>query len=159
MASDKPNLHISVVQTKAVKAIDGTTFAASKDTMMNSKFINLIVDDFKQLEFKDPATGETLAYNLYIPKNYDSTKSYPLVLFMHDKYDPMTNGYITYSEGVTDDVNKFAWSLRSWTPSLSVAEIISQYERFFFCTKPGDHAETVYTQGDQRFFARRNGET
>lgn len=58
---------------------------------------------------------------------------------IHDKYDPMTNGYITYSEGVTDDVNKFAWNLRSWTPSLSVAEIISQYERFFFCTKPGDH--------------------
>lgn len=100
MASDKPDLHLSVVQTKAVKAIDGTTFDASKDTMMNSKFINLIVDDFKQLEFKDPATGETLAYNLYIPKNYDSTKSYPLVLFMHDASVTGRETTATLTQGV-----------------------------------------------------------
>lgn len=63
---------------------------------------------------------------------------------IHDKYAPMTNGYITYSEGVTDDVNKFVWSLRSWSPSFSVAEAVSQYERFFFCSKPKDHvAEAI----------------
>ena len=51
---------------------------------MNTKTINLIVDDFKQYEFKDQATGMSLPYNLYLPKNYDPKKSYPLVLFMHD---------------------------------------------------------------------------
>ena len=46
--------------------------------------LNPVVDEFKQLEFTDSATGMTLNYNLFVPKNYDSGKSYPLVLFMHD---------------------------------------------------------------------------
>jgi predicted peptidase len=46
--------------------------------------VNLIVDDFQQFSFTDPATGQTLRYNLFVPKNYDPRKSYPLVLFMHD---------------------------------------------------------------------------
>jgi len=47
---------------------------------------NLIVDDFRQFTFTDPATKRTLKYNLFIPKGYDRDhhKSYPLVLFMHD---------------------------------------------------------------------------
>lgn len=45
---------------------------------------NLIVDDFRQLEFNDPSTGAVLRYNLFVPKNYHASKSYPLVLFMHD---------------------------------------------------------------------------
>nr|WP_321459733.1 PHB depolymerase family esterase [uncultured Cohaesibacter sp.] len=45
---------------------------------------NLIVDDFEQLEWHDPQTGDVLPYNLFIPKEYDPSKSYPLVNFMHD---------------------------------------------------------------------------
>jgi predicted peptidase len=45
---------------------------------------NLVVDDFLQREFRDPQTGETLRYNLFVPKDYDGSRSYPLVLFMHD---------------------------------------------------------------------------
>ncbi|MDV7217886.1 carboxylesterase family protein [Streptomyces prunicolor] len=45
---------------------------------------NLIVDDFQQFTFDDPATGQTLKYNLFVPKHYNPRKSYPLVLFMHD---------------------------------------------------------------------------
>lgn len=39
---------------------------------------------FQQFEFNDPKTGQQLAYNLYIPQDYDPQKSYPLVLFMAD---------------------------------------------------------------------------
>jgi hypothetical protein len=46
--------------------------------------VNLIVDDFQQFTFNDPATGNTLSYNLYIPQDYDLSTSYPLVLFMPD---------------------------------------------------------------------------
>ncbi|ANH05661.1 hypothetical protein [Shinella sp. HZN7] len=45
---------------------------------------NLVVDDFRQLEFNDPETGKRLRYNLFVPKDYDAGASYPLVLFMHD---------------------------------------------------------------------------
>ncbi|MFD0898124.1 carboxylesterase family protein [Loigolactobacillus binensis] len=39
---------------------------------------------FKQLSFKDSKTGVTLQYNLYVPANYTSKKSYPMVSFIHD---------------------------------------------------------------------------
>lgn len=43
-----------------------------------------IAPKFKVLQFQDEVTGKTMAYNLYIPENYDSNKKYPLVLFMAD---------------------------------------------------------------------------
>ena len=74
----------SVTQVASVTTIGGTDYAASSTAVATSKTVNLIVDDFKQFTFRDPKTGQTLNYNLYIPKNYDKSKSYPLVLFMHD---------------------------------------------------------------------------
>ncbi|MBQ9314294.1 MAG: prolyl oligopeptidase family serine peptidase [Clostridia bacterium] len=39
---------------------------------------------YQQLEFQDSETGITLAYNLFVPENYDESKEYPLILFMTD---------------------------------------------------------------------------
>ena len=43
-----------------------------------------ITPKFKQLSFTDTLTGRTMEYNLFTPKNYNSNKQYPLVLFMAD---------------------------------------------------------------------------
>lgn len=45
---------------------------------------NLVVDDFTSVEFQDPKTGDTLAYNLFLPRGRDPSVPLPLVLFMHD---------------------------------------------------------------------------
>ncbi len=74
----------SLTQTGAVTTIDGSTYPANSTVLTTGRVVNLIVDDFKQFSFSDPATAQTLQYNLFIPKNYDKAKSYPLVLFMHD---------------------------------------------------------------------------
>lgn len=39
---------------------------------------------FKQFVYKDPTTGKSLPYNLYIPAGYTSSKSYPLVQYIAD---------------------------------------------------------------------------
>lgn len=44
----------------------------------------LIVDDFKQTVYRDTVTGDTLRYNIYLPKDYTANAKYPIVLFMHD---------------------------------------------------------------------------
>ena len=43
-----------------------------------------IVPKFQTLEFKDSIAGRTMIYNLFIPKNYNKNKSYPLIQFIAD---------------------------------------------------------------------------
>ncbi len=49
------------------------------------------VPEFKQLEFTDSETGETIRYNLFSPRGMDETKAYPLFLFMADASTPGTD--------------------------------------------------------------------
>ncbi len=44
---------------------------------------------------------------------------------------PDTNGFITYSEGCNDDVNKIIWSALGWNPETDVLEILRDYSRYF----------------------------
>lgn len=75
---------VSVRQLKKLETPGGESYAPSADFVTSNKQINLVVDDFQQLEFKDTETGKTLKYNLFVPKKYDQNKSYPLVMFIHD---------------------------------------------------------------------------
>jgi len=46
-----------------------------------------------------------------------------------------TCGFITYSEGVNDDVNKFIWACLGWDPEMEVEEILRQYSRYFISSR------------------------
>ena len=52
--------------------------------------------------------------------------------FVHNFYAPMTVGFITYSDGINDDVNKIVWSRRGWDPEVRVQDILEEYTSFFF---------------------------
>jgi len=41
------------------------------------------------------------------------------------------DGFITYSDGVNDDVNKFVWSALGWDPRRGAVEIVREYSRYF----------------------------
>lgn len=71
--SEEQNRVLTIKQTTPISA-----------TVNSSKTVNKIADDFIQAEFKDPSSGIVVKYNLYVPKNYDPKKSYPLVMFIHD---------------------------------------------------------------------------
>ena len=75
---------VSLIQKNKIYTTKNTVINPNKEVLTNTSSRDLIVEDFKQFEFKDPKTGLTLGYNLYIPKNYDKNKKYPLVLFIHD---------------------------------------------------------------------------
>ena len=75
---------LSLSQVADIATVKGSKIAGSTTPFETNLAKNLVVDDFLQLNWKDPVTGATMAYNLYVPKNYDKNKSYPLVLFMHD---------------------------------------------------------------------------
>jgi hypothetical protein len=45
---------------------------------------------------------------------------------------PFTNGFISYSDGVHDDVNKIVWSALAWDPDADIRAILIEYGRVFF---------------------------
>jgi hypothetical protein len=59
------------------------------------------------------------------------------------RMQPYTIGFLTYSEGCNDDVNKFIWSALGWDPETSVVDILRQYSRYFI----GDEYQDSFAQG------------
>jgi hypothetical protein len=45
---------------------------------------------------------------------------------------PYTDGFISYSDGVHDDVNKVLWSQLGWNSKADIRNIVVEYCRFFF---------------------------
>ena len=73
-----------VTQTANIKTTQGKTINADATPMKSTEEKTLVADDFKQEEFVSPYSGQVLPYNIYLPKDYDPAKRYPLVLFIHD---------------------------------------------------------------------------
>ncbi len=51
---------------------------------------------------------------------------------IHATYAPFTDGFVSYSDGAHDDVNKITWSMRGWDINLEPQNIMEDYCRFFF---------------------------
>ena len=86
------------VDVAEITAANGDTLAAT--TIETSAVKNLILDDFEQRVWSDPATGDTLPYNLFVPRDYDPSKSYPLVNFMHDAGATSDDPLFTLNQGL-----------------------------------------------------------
>jgi len=50
---------------------------------------------------------------------------------IHEVTAPFTCGFVTYSDGVNDDVNKFIWTARGWDPGADVKQVMTDYGRYF----------------------------
>ena len=56
---------------------------------------------------------------------------------------PNTIGFISYSEGCNDDVNKAIWSALNWNPEADVTEVLREFSRYFI----GDAYTDSFAQG------------
>lgn len=54
-----------------------------------------------------------------------------------------TDGFITYSEGCNDDVNKIVWSALGWDPEADIVGVLREYARYFI----GERWEDAFAQG------------
>lgn len=57
---------------------------------------------------------------------------------LHDRYAPFTDGFLAYSDGAHDDLNKCIWSRKGWSKKEDAVGITEQYVRFFFGINSGD---------------------
>lgn len=83
----------------------------------------------------DPALAHTHNREASNPRPVDEA-------IIHNRFAPLTNGFIAYSDGAHDDVNKTIWSMRGWDPNLGVDAILRDYGRFFFGAGIADDVET-----------------
>ena len=56
---------------------------------------------------------------------------------------PNTAGFISYSEGCNDDVNKAVWSALNWNPDQSVTDVLREFSRYFI----GEPQAESFAQG------------
>jgi hypothetical protein len=73
----------------------------------------------------DPAFNFTLGRECCNPRPLFYT-------YVHRKTAPGTVGFISYSDGCHDDVNKIIWNLLSVDPMADPRETLIEYARFFF---------------------------
>ncbi|MFV0411027.1 MAG: PHB depolymerase family esterase [Paracoccus sp. (in: a-proteobacteria)] len=74
---DRPG-QVVVAQTQPIHMVAGGQYEPTDPALINTRQLNLIVDEFQQLRFVDAETGLILNYNLFIPGDYDPARAYPL---------------------------------------------------------------------------------
>jgi hypothetical protein len=60
--------------------------------------------------------------------------------YLHNWLAPYTDGFLTYSDGIHDDVNKVIWSARGWDPRVDVRDALKDYAKVFFLPDLADSA-------------------
>jgi predicted peptidase len=95
------HLAITILQENDIVDSNGNVIAPTGEAVESTSDVNLVVDDFEQLLFIDPNYDDReLMYNLYVPENYDASKTYPLVLFMVDAGGVGTDPVKTLTQGL-----------------------------------------------------------
>jgi len=95
---------LCVIQKGALTAADGTDIAGSEAVLKSDLVYEPVIEDFRQYEF------EGLGYNLYIPKNLEAGKAYPLVVYIHDAGPCGDDTKITLSQGL----GAIVWATDEW---------------------------------------------
>jgi len=72
----------------------------------------------------DTAYAVTESREVINPRPMDEARIFRLL-------QPYTMGFLTYSEGCNDDVNKAVWSALGWDPETPVIEILRQFARYY----------------------------
>jgi hypothetical protein len=80
----------------------------------------------------DPAFALTLAREPINPRPTQMARIYRLLA-------PHTIGFLTYSEGCNDDVNKVVWSALGWDDQADITDVLRQYSRYFISPGQADH--------------------
>ncbi len=94
-----PVLSSSVEQKKVVESKTGKQYVPTTSAITSTTVEPSLIDEFKTYTFTDEAVGATMPYNIYLPKNYDSNKQYPLYVFIGDASTNINNDKTVLFQG------------------------------------------------------------
>ena len=84
---------VTVTQVGDIYAMDGTVIPGNSEKMESDSAVEPVIEDFKQYTFNG------LSYNLFVPKNLEPDKKYPLLVFIPDGAATGEDVLITLSQG------------------------------------------------------------
>ena len=73
----------------------------------------------------DRALAQTLGREPFAPRPKGHAR-------IHNLFDEYADGFVTYSDGIGDDLNKFVWNALGWDPDQDLNDITLDYARFFY---------------------------
>ena len=74
----------SSASTSTDSSSSETATTSTTDSPDLETLVAEVTDSFEQAIYTDPDTGEELPYNIYLPEDYDASKTYPVVLYIAD---------------------------------------------------------------------------
>ncbi|MEJ1240599.1 hypothetical protein WBG78_20820 [Chryseolinea sp. T2] len=86
-----------------------------------------------EIPWWDPSFALTLGREAINPRPYHYSAIYHAI-------DPYIDGFISYSDGVHDDVNKVLWSQLAWDRNVSERNIMKEYSNYFFGSNVAEDA-------------------
>ena len=86
-----------------------------------------------EIPWWDPSFALTLGREAINPRPYHYSAIYHAI-------DPYIDGFISYSDGVHDDVNKVLWSQLAWDRNMSERTIMKEYSNYFFGSQVAEDA-------------------
>ena len=91
--------------TQATASAVPNTIADDEDTLVAT-----YPQKFTQQTYTDSSTGLSVSYNLFLPKDYDVSKSYPMVVFIADS--TCANG--DAQQSLTQGLGALVWATDEW---------------------------------------------
>lgn len=86
-----------------------------------------------EIPWWDPSFSLTLGREAVNPRPYHYSAIYHAL-------DPYIDGFISYSDGVHDDVNKIVWTELAWDRNANERNILKEYSNYFFGSAVAEEA-------------------
>lgn len=101
---------------------DGPSYDKSQDTTLQ-RLIRQVAPRFTQHTFHDLISGDSLEYNLYVPRGVSADETYPLVLFMADASTPGRGVKAPLLQGL----GALVWAAPEWQREHPCAVLVPQF--------------------------------
>jgi len=143
-------MFIDILQTQQPKWLDGVVFGPQVEMSLAelrkavpARYpIRRYPDITHSMSCQYPVAGWDPAFRATEGREPINPRPMSYAMIFTD-LQPYSYGYITYSEGCNDDVNKVVWSSLGWDPGANVADILKEYSRYFI----GPGFEERFAQG------------
>ena len=122
-----------------------TAAATTNATFDEEALVSGYANAFEQKTYTDAQTGDSITYSVYLPKGYDASKSYPMVVFIADS--SCTGNDATRS--LTQGLGALVWASDEWQANNECIVVVPSYPETILDDHSG-YTTTKYVEMTKR---------